>query len=81
MWQSAAFSDLVQPEHTTTGWFAGKLPTAQDSEKIQHPDRDNSMERVESFSHRLSGMGPERNSAALHAAEIAVASHRAAEIE
>jgi hypothetical protein len=37
--------------------------------------------RVESRSHSLSDVRTDRNNAAEHAAEIAVASHRAAEIE
>ena len=37
--------------------------------------------RVESSSQRVSDVGRERNNTTLHAAEIAVASQRAAEIE
>ncbi len=39
------------------------------------------VEHTESRSHSFSDVRTERNNAALHTAEIAVASHRAAEIE
>ena len=51
------------------------------SKLITSPYASGRTPRVESRSHSLSDVRVDRNSAAEHTAEIAVASHRAAEIE
>ena len=51
------------------------------SKLITSPYASGRKHTVDSRSHTLSDVRTERNNAALHAAEIAVASHRAAEIE
>jgi len=51
------------------------------SKLITSPYASGRTHRVESRSHSLSDVRTDRNNAAEHTAEIAVASHRAAEIE
>ena len=51
------------------------------SKLITSPYASGRAHRVESRTHRVSDVPTERNNAALHTAEIAVAIHRAAEIE
>src|ERR1700681_4843173 len=81
--------DGLLPSSDSTTFWGPRARSSKESSKlcspisklITSPYASGRTHRVESRSHSLSDVCTDRNNAAEHTAEIAVASHRAAEIE